>query len=95
MTKLQKTFGWLLLAATPLAGPAHAQIQPQSLADQQAQTQAQLNQQNTQAQINNQQLQQGLAQDQARAQSLNNTTRQVMPLPPIKPPPPPPEPKKN
>ena len=70
MTKLQKTLGLMLLTAAPFTAPAWAQIQPQDLAAQQAQTQSQVNQQNTQSQINNLQLQQNMAQDRAREQQL-------------------------
>jgi hypothetical protein len=57
MTNLKKILGLLLLSTAALSFPAVAQIEPQSLAQQQAQTQAQLNQQNAQTQANNQKLQ--------------------------------------
>jgi hypothetical protein len=68
MTKSQKILAVMLLTAAP--GAAMAQIQPQSLSSQQAQTQAQLNQQNTQSQMNNLRLEQGMAQDRQREQQL-------------------------
>ena len=45
-------------------------LQPQSLASQQAQTQAQINQMNTQTQLNSLQLQQSMAQDRLREQQV-------------------------
>ena len=61
MTKQRKILAVMLLTAAP--GSAIAQIQPQSLSSQQAQTQSQLNQQSTQSQLGNLQLQQGMAQE--------------------------------
>ena len=50
--------------------PVPSLVQPQSLASQQAQTQAQINQMNTQSQLNNLQLQQNMAQDRLREQQV-------------------------
>ncbi len=96
MTKQQKILAVMLLATAP--GSAIAQIQPQSLPSQQAQTQSQLNQQSTQSQLGNLQLQQGMAQDRQREQQL--FTPQTTPVPHTPPPPrpaptPPPPPKPN
>ena len=92
MTKLQKMLGLMLLTAAP----ASAQIAPQDLATQQAQTQAQLNQQNAQSQINDLQLQQNMAQDRAREQQLFPATPAgAAPYVAPPPPPPPPPPKAN
>jgi hypothetical protein len=102
MTKLRKILAAMLLTAAP--GSAFAQIQPQSLPSQQAQTQSQLNQQSTQSQLGNLQLQQGMAQDRQREQQLfmpptsgpQATTPQIPTPQPVAPkPPPPPAPKAN
>lgn len=50
--------------------PVPSLVQPQSLASQQAQTQAQISQMNTQSQLNNLQLQQSMAQDRLREQQV-------------------------
>lgn len=87
MTNLQKILGSLLLSAAAVSVPAHAQIQPETLQQQQAQTQATLNEQNAQAQANNQQLRQNMAQDRQRTQQLFH------PPQPVAPPAPAPKPK--
>lgn len=68
MTKLQKSLGVLLLAAT--AGPASAQIAPLDLATIQSQSNAIIQQQNFGSQINSLQLQQNITQDRIREQQL-------------------------
>ena len=94
MTKLQKMLGLMLLTAAPLG--ASAQIAPQDLATQQAQTQDQLNQQNAQSQASDLQLQQNMAQDRAREQQLFPATPAgVAPYVAPPPPPPPAPPKTN
>lgn len=87
MTKLQKMLGLMLLTAAP----AWAQVAPQDLAAQHAQTQAQLNQQSTQTQASAQQLQQSMAQDRARERQLFPVTPAGT-APYVAPPPPPPPP---
>lgn len=85
MTKHQKILGSMLLSAAAFSVPAKAQLQPQTLQQQQAQTQATLNQQNAQTEANNQQLHQQMAQDRQRTRQLQHPLAVVPPPAPPRP----------